>query len=368
MNTVRRMLYGEVIAAVGFTTLAFLALFSFIDFVNELRWINTAGPEGYQLRHAFMFVATLSVSSLYDLLPITVLIGSVFVMARLAQNSEFTVLRTSGLDPWRALRVMLGLGLLFTLVTYAIGDFLVPASDRAGQFLRAKYVREITVGQTGAWLREKQGTHSFWVNVGALRPDGEMRRIRIMEYSDAGKLLANSEADGGSFAGADAWTLKGVRRTQFSSDAQGQPQAEVEALDEYRWPTTLTSEMAAVALLKPERMSIIDLFQFMRHLDANDQASQRYELELWRKVFYPLSCLVMVVLALPFAYLHFRTTGISTYVFIGVMTGISFFLLNNLFGHFGNLRNWWPWLAAAAPGLIYSVLSLSAFSWLVLRR
>ena len=89
---------------------------------------------------------------------------------------------------------------------------------------------------------------------------------------------------------------------------------------------------------------------------------------MWRKVFYPLSCMVMLVLALPFAYLHFRTAGISTFVFIGVMTGISFFLLNNLFSHFGNLRNWWPWLAAAAPGIIYSILSLSAFSWLVLRR
>ncbi len=368
MKTVRRMIYGEVIAAVGFTTLAFLALFSFIDFVNELRWINTAGPGGYQLRHAVAYVGTLSVSSLYDLLPITVLIGSVFVMARLAQNSEFTVLRTSGLDPWRALRTMLGLGLLFTLITYAIGDFLVPAADRAGQFLRAQHVREITVGQTGAWLREKQGEHSFWVNVGALQPDGNMVRIRIMEYSEAGKLVANSEAGSGRFAGDSAWLLKDVNRTLFSADANGQPQAEVVTLDEFRWTTTLTSEMAAVALLRPERMSIIDLFQFMRHLDANDQASQRYEIELWRKVFYPLSCLVMMVLALPFAYLHFRTTGISTYVFIGVMTGISFFLLNNLFGHFGNLRNWWPWLAAAAPGIIYSVFSLSAFSWLVLRR
>ena len=126
--------------------------------------------------------------------------------------------------------------------------------------------------------------------------------------------------------------------------------------------------MVTVALLRPERMPIIDLFQFMRHLDANGQSSQRYEIELWRKVFYPLSCLVMVVLALPFAYLHFRTSGISSFVFIGVMTGISFFLLNDMFGYFGNLRNWWPWLTAAAPGLLYSLLSLSAFGWLVLRR
>ena len=76
----------------------------------------------------------------------------------------------------------------------------------------------------------------------------------------------------------------------------------------------------------------------------------------------------MVVLALPFAYLHFRSGGITAYVFGGVMAGISFFLLNNVFGYIGTLQAWWPWLAAAAPGLLYTALSLSAFGWLVLRR
>ena len=117
--------------------------------------------------------------------------------------------------------------------------------------------------------------------------------------------------------------------------------------------------MVSVALLKPDRMSTLDLFQYIRHLDANGQTAQRYEIEFWRKVFYPLSCLVMVVLALPFAYLHFRQGGITSYVFGGVLIGISFFLLNNVFGYIGNLQNWSPWLTAAAPGLIYSLLSLA---------
>jgi hypothetical protein len=108
--------------------------------------------------------------------------------------------------------------------------------------------------------------------------------------------------------------------------------------------------MVSVALLKPERMGTIDLFNYVRHLDANGQTAQRYEIEFWKKVFYPLSCLVMVMLALPFAYLHFRSGGIAGYVFAGVMIGISFFLLNNVFGYIGNLRNWQPWLAAATPG------------------
>ena len=123
-----------------------------------------------------------------------------------------------------------------------------------------------------------------------------------------------------------------------------------------------------MALLKPERMGTLDLFQYIRHLQTNGQTSQRYEIEFWRKAFYPLSCLVMMVLALPFAYLHFRSGSISGYVFAGVMIGISFFLLNNVFGYIGNLNDWTPWITAALPGLIYSMASLSAFTWLVLRQ
>ena len=115
-------------------------------------------------------------------------------------------------------------------------------------------------------------------------------------------------------------------------------------------------------------MQTLDLFQYMRHLQANGQSAQKYEIQFWKKVFYPLSCLVMVVLALPFAYFHFRSGSITTYVFGGVMAGISFVLLNNVMGDLGNLRGWQPWFTAALPGIIYSVASLTAFTWLVLRR
>ena len=52
-------------------------------------------------------------------------------------------------------------------------------------------------------------------------------------------------------------------------------------------------------------------------------------------------------------------------VFGGILLGISFVLLNNVSTHLGLLRNWTPWLAAAAPSALYLLLSLAAFSWLV---
>jgi lipopolysaccharide export system permease protein len=366
MRTIRRLIYREVFGAVLFVAVGFLALFFFFDFVDELPNVGKAGA-AYRLTQALAYVALMVPSHLYELLPIAVLIGTIFVMARLAQSSEYTILRTSGLGPWRALRTLLALGLIFALLTFAAGDYVAPAADRTAQLIKARLEGRLSIGQTGAWLKEKQPFHTYNVNVRALTPDGDMQGVRIFEYDSRGFLVSITQALKGHFTGGGGWLLDNAERTEFT------PSGDVARVDRIklptlRWPTEITPEMVSVALLKPERMGTIDLFEYIRHLEENSQTSQRYEIEFWRKVFYPLSCIVMVVLALPFAYLHFRAGGITSYVFGGVLIGISFFLLNNVFGYIGNLQNWRPWLTAAAPGLLYSLFSLGAFGWLVLRR
>ena len=368
MKTIRRLIFGEVSYAVLFVTAGFLALFSFFDLVDQIQAIGRPNALGYQLPQALAYVALLIPSHLYELLPITVLIGTIFVMARLAQSSEFTILRTSGLGPGRALRTLLLAGLGFVVLTFAIGDYLAPWSNRTAQLLKARYDGNITVGQTGAWLKEKQPYGQFATNVNSIAPDGRMLGLRIFEFDNQGRLVSMTRAESGRFDAGSAWLLEQVDRTEFVIDPAKDARIERNKLPSYRWPTDISAEMVATAVLKPDRMSTIDLYQYIAHLDANGQAAQRYEIEFWKKVFYPLSCLVMVVLALPFAYLHFRSEGISGYVFGGVMAGISFFFLNNVSGYVGELQNWQPWLTAALPGLIYSMLSLAAFGWLVLRR
>ena len=397
MKTIRRLIYGEVLTAIALVALGFLALFFFFDVVDELQYLgkNTLLPaaanaatstatnaaalaiDAYQIKHALLYVGLLVPNHLYELLPISVLIGTIFVMARLAQSSEYTILRTSGLDPWRALSLLLGLGVFFVVISFAVGDYIAPASERAAQLLKARYQGNITVGQTGAWLKEKQVDNTYVVNVKTLSSKSEMQNIRIFEFNDKGLLVSSTQAVSASFGQDNAWLLRSVTRSEFnllpgvaSQPAQSKKAAQVSRNETpaLRWPTEISEEMVSVALLKPERMSTIDLFNYIRHLDANGQTAQRYEIEFWKKVFYPLSCVVMVMLALPFAYLHFRSGGITSYVFAGVMIGISFFLLNNVFGYIGNLRNWQPWLAAAAPGMLYMAVSLGAFGWLVIRR
>jgi lipopolysaccharide export system permease protein len=368
MRTIRRLIHSEVFAAVVFVTLAFLVLFAFFDFVDQLSAIGRPNMPGYQIPQAALYVLLLVPSHLYELLPITVLIGTIYVMTRLAQSSEFTILRTSGLGPWRALRMLLSAGFTFVLLTFVIGDYLTPWADRTAQLLKARYQGNLTVGQTGAWLREREAYAQYGVNVGSLAPDGSMRNVRIFEFDNQSALVSMTQAPVARFTEDEAWLLENAERTEFNAPGAELSRVERVKLPLFRWPTGISAEMISAAVLKPDRMSAVDLFQYIRHLKANAQTAERYEIEFWKKVFYPLSCLVMVIMALPFAYLHFRSEGISVYVFGGVMAGISFFFLNNMFGYIGELQHWIPWLTAAAPGMIFMLISLTAFGWLVLRR
>ena len=368
MKTVRQLLYGEIIRAVVFVALGFLALFLFFDLVDELQSLSRYAAQGYQLQHALLFISLKTPSHIYELLPISVLIGSIFVMARLAQSSEFTILRTGGLEPWMALSSLLKMGLVFVAITLFLGDYAAPWAERQAQQIKAPFLGQLTIGQTGAWLREKQVNQQYAVNVRRFDGISQMQDVRIHAFNDQGQLLTITTARQAQIQ-TGQWQLNEVEEKSILLPSADNPaQFSAVKLGSKVWPSGISADMVAAALLSPDRMSTWELFRYMRHLSANNQNAQRYEIEFWRKVFYPLSCLVMLVLALPFAYLHFRSGQIAGHVFAGVLAGISFSLLNNVFSFIGNLQNWQPLLTSAAPALIYSAVSLASFWWMVLRR
>lgn len=381
MKVVTRMLQTEILAAVALTTTAFLALLVFFDLISETRFVSRSASDTYGVTDAMAHLAFSVPLHIYELLPICALIGTVFVMARYAQTSQFTILRTAGLGPGRAMGILLGIGAFFTVVTFVMGDYVAPWAERSAQLLRAQHLggQIVAGGGAGAWLREKQGENSVIVSVAALQTDGEIIGVRIFEYGGDGRLQRQIRADRAQID-TGAWLLNQAREEVLpvsSAEPIMQPDGSltgpIESMQviqqpELRWQTSINQEMINAAILKPDGMSTLQLANYVTHLKANDQSSQRFELELWKKVFYPLGCLVMMVMALPFAYLHFRSGGIMGYVFVGILVGISYLLMNNVLGYVGNIRGWPPLLAASTPAIVYTVFALGVFLRMVKRR
>jgi lipopolysaccharide export system permease protein len=369
MRTVRRLLYRDIVWSVVFVAVAFLSLFSFIDFVDEL---DNIGRNGFTIVHAAIAAALEQPAHFYELSPICVLIGTIYSMARLAQSSEYTILRTGGLGPARALRLLALLGLFFGGVTFVVGDYLSPPSEREAVLLKASFRGGLTLGRAGVWLKERRNTgddreRAISINVARTAANGELEGIRIFELDIDGRLRTRIEARTGRVGPDSVWHLETVERTDWPTPDQAAKggAVNVRRIASIQWPSSLSASVVAAAVLPVSTMTTAELWRYSEHLGDQEQASQRHEILFWKKALYPFACLVMVALALPFAYLHARAGGVSLKVFGGIMLGISFVLLNNVSGHLGMLRNWAPWVAASAPGLIYLALSMAAFTWLV---
>jgi lipopolysaccharide export system permease protein len=373
MKTIRHLLYRDVFWSVFFVTVAFMALFFFIDFVDE---VGKVGRNGYTLLAAAISSVLEQPGHVYELFPIAVLIGTIYSMARLAQSSEFTILRTAGLGPWRALSLLASIGLLFAVLTFSLGEFVTPHSEQAAAFLKARFGMGLAIGRTGAWLKEHRqdpdGERSITVNVRGVGRDGELTGVRIYEMDDTGKLVRSLTAEHAVVErtkGVHEWMLQGVTQTLwYPHQADGAPRIESSKAAQMAWPTDLNASVAAAAVLPIQSMGAVDLWRYSTHLAEQEQSSQTYRIQFWKRVLYPFACLVMVALALPFAYLHARAGGVSVKVFGGIMLGISFALLNNVVAHLGLLHDWTPWVAASVPSLVYLMLSMSAFAWLVRYR
>lgn len=389
MKTVRRLIYRQIGTQVAMVIAGFSALMFFIDFVEEMQRV---GKNGYTLMDAFWACILEQGWHQYDLLPIALLIGSVLALGRMAQTSEFTILRTGGLGPGRALGLLAGLGIVGALAVFVVGDWIAPYTEQRLTLHRAKAatVQGMSLGRGGAWLRERRedpagaDAHNITVNVGQANGQGHLGLIRIFEFDAKGRLLRRISAAGADIESVSndkgisgsIWHLTDVTDTVWHNQEMLSEEAVFRAdrlitetkRSQLDWFSSLTPMVVAASVLPPDSMSTSTLWRYTEHLSNNAQAAQRYELEFWKKIFYPLACLVMVGLALPFAYLHARSGGMSLKIFGGIMVGISFVLVNHISSHLGLLHQWQPWIAALAPSLMYLLLSMSAFIWLVRYR
>ena len=74
----------------------------------------------------------------YELFPVAVLIGTLLALARLVLNSEYAVMRTSGVSVGKLAGVLAMLGLVFAGAALVVGEFITPLSEEAQQRVKLK--------------------------------------------------------------------------------------------------------------------------------------------------------------------------------------------------------------------------------------
>jgi len=114
-------------------------------------------------------------------MPIAALIGTIYALSKLAANSEFTIMRVSGMSTGALLNSVLIIGLGLVALTYVLGEFLSPPAEQLAQRVRLKATgSQISVRdfRSGVWVRDVLkapggGVEAFrFINVTKVSPDG----------------------------------------------------------------------------------------------------------------------------------------------------------------------------------------------------
>lgn len=354
MRTLRRYVTRQVFGATALVFSALLMLFAFFDLIQELA---DAGKLRNGITIALIKVALAMPGHVYELFPIAALLGTLFALAQLVANSEYTVMRVAGVSSNAMVMMVLPLGLAFATATFVVGEFVAPLSESAAQKLLLKTRNTGIIAQefrSGLWVKDDRS----FVNVAQVNTDAVLTGLRIYEFDEHHRLTSISEARTGDFKGGNRWLLTDVVSTHFEGNRTA-----VRHEAERQWQSVLNPGILNVLMVVPERMSLTDLYTYIEHLRENHQATQRHEIALYGKVTYPLAVVVMMILALPFAYIRAREGGISAKIFIGIMLGLGFHLASRLFGHLGLLNAWPPLFSAGLPTLLFLLLAFGMMAW-----
>jgi len=329
----------------------------------------------YPLQNALLYVLLGLPNHIYEFMPIAVLIGTIYVLAQFASNSEFTIMRAASMSTFMAGSILAKIGLGFVVFTFVFGELIGPYSSKLAQKVKMSSMSSSVTQEfrSGLWtkdlLRENglsgKVIGSLILNAQQVLPDRSLLNVKVFEFDNDFHLTKEITAAKAEYTGENLWRLSDVTETAFPKNLSLKEATSFGSLKSATKQVTseITPDILAVLLIDPDRMSAYDLAAYTEHLSNNKQDAKRYEIAFWKKITYPFAILVMMALALPFAYLHARSGGVSLKIFSGIMIGMVFYLFNSLFSHIGMLNTWPAFSTALAPSVLFMLIALAALRY-----
>jgi lipopolysaccharide export system permease protein len=355
MKTLSRYIGREVLYAALLIFVGLLMLFALFDLIHELA---NVGKDGYPLGRALLFVGLSVPGHIYELVPTAALIGTLFALSQMVANSEYTVMRASGTSLTQITLAIVRVGVPLAIATFLAGEFLAPPAERLAQQVRVQAQANRFIAQqfeSGFWFKQDL----TFVNIKSVLADMTLADVRIYEFDRNLRLKVLRVAESGTFVSDGLWRLANVQTTALGPDG-----AKVVRSDQLDWETVLKPSILTVYQVAPEKLELPTLYDNIRVLGGNQQKTSRFEIALWNKIFYPAAVVVMMVLALPFAYFQRRAGGVGIRIFAGTILGLVFFLLGRLFAYVGVINDWPPLFAAAFPVVAFVMVAATMLWWL----
>jgi len=337
-GTLDRYIGRSILVTSLLVLMTLVALASIFGFIGEL---DDVGKGNYQVLDAAQYIFLTIPGKAYLLFAPAVLLGSLLGLGALASNSELTVMRAAGISGGRIIRAVVITGVALMLLIALVGETIMPKAEQIAEELRltALEKRLSVKGSRSLWLKSADR----FVNIGTVMPDFTLLDVTVHEFRNNELMLAMRAAR--ATPKNDDWLLEDIEFTQLNDT-----NLSTKDVPELLWkefvrrnnvtlqksdaqtsiPDLVSADVLKSISVSPESLSAVHLYDQIQYLKRNQLDSRRIELAFWVKIASPLSTLVMLMLSLPFVFASQRSGGAGQKIFVGIMLGIIYVLLNKV--------------------------------------
>lgn len=311
-------------------------LFGFMAQLDAMR-------ANYQLPEVLRYMLLTTPKRIYDVIPVAALIGCLSGLGSLANHSELVVMRAAGVSLVRIGWSVMKPAIVLMVLGVFLSEYVSPVTEQMAETGR-KIARSADGQYTDEGLWHREGNEYMYFN--AVEPNGVLYGINIFKFDNNRKIEESIYADRAISQG-NHWVLEGVAASKYEGNKVESRIAGTEV-----WNTGLTTTLLKVVVVKPDDLSISGLYTYVNYLQEQELETGEYKLAMYKKILQPAAIFALVLIGMSFVFGPLRTVSMGLRLFTGVITGVTFMILQNLMGPASLVFGFSPLIAVLVPILI----------------
>jgi lipopolysaccharide export system permease protein len=351
MTLLSKHIFREFITLVAGVLAGIIVVYLSVEFLQKAdRLIKFHATFLQVARYFFYNIPTMISLSL----PMATLIASLLSLGNLSRHNEIIAMRASGVSLARIIMPMIVGGVLLSALGFLNTEYVIPVYSSRADYIRnveiEKKQQRVMFQQQKLWLR---GPDNSIVNIDLVSPNrNEMIGINIYKLNPDYSLRERIKAESLVWENGN-WRLKHSRSFTVANDEVRFHVSDNEIFNIVENPNDL-----GTIVKDSQEMNFQELWDYIKRLKTSGYKAASYEVDLYNKIAFPFSSLLVVLLSIPFSIHKVRSGGAGKGFAIAVVIAFFYWALMSVGGSLGRSGIFPPMVGAWFANIIFGFAAI----------
>ena len=352
MNILDRYILKQFLLNIIFGIITFICIFIVVDMMENIDKFLDAGASISIIVQFYIFFIPEIIKLM---LPVAMLLASLFTTGKLSTYNELTAIRSSGISSYRIMIPFFIVAFIVSIAAIYFNGWIVPYANQNKYRIDRVYMHRHleSINRDNLFFQDKSNTlmnigYFDDISLSALKVS-----IQMYDQNKLSKMVTRYDAPRMKFDSTTTlWTLYDVNIREFQNDKEILKNADSLVINLNFQPHQILREQQ-----KPDEMNYTEMGEFISTKRQSGYNMAKWTVEYYSKTSFPFASFIVVLFGVPFS-LNKRRAGMSVQFGISLLICfiyLVFMKITNVFGYNGDLN---PLLTAWLANIVFFIAAI----------